>query len=107
MKKIFLVITSISLLIASLSIAYYFTYFLPHKENVQKAYDMKLKKIQQDNSDIRSSIEELKNNTNSTETSSGDIQDSVQDTIKEELQNQANCEGLGGRYQGGGTCVYY
>ncbi len=36
-----------------------------------------------------------------------EVQNSVQEAVSKEMEKQANCERLGGRYQGGGTCVYY
>jgi hypothetical protein len=39
-----------------------------------------------------------------------DLQQSIidqQQNMEQEFQNQQNCESNGGRYVGGGTCVYY
>lgn len=107
MKKILLTIASLSLLITSLSIAYYFVIFLPHAENTQKIYTTEIKKLQRENSAINNRIENIQNNASSPATNTEDIQNTVQNVLDKELQNQANCERLGGRYQGGGTCAYY
>jgi type II secretory pathway component PulM len=107
MKKIFLIIASLSLLITSFSIAYYLVIFLPQKENTQKAYNLELRKLQIENSNIQNTLNDIQSSTNKPGITSEDVQSSVQDTINQELQNQANCERLGGKYQGNHTCVYY
>lgn len=98
-----------SLLIVSLSVAYYFVVFLPQNEQVKKNYEAEVKKLRQENADIQSNLEYIQNDmqTSTPEVNQEEIKNSIKDTISEEMQNQANCERLGGRYQGSGTCVYY
>lgn len=107
MKKIFFIITSLSFFIASLSVAYYFIVFLPHRENMQKTYNAEIRKIQEENSDIRGRLESIQDSVDSSNTNAEDLQNSIQNTLNKEMENQANCERFGGRYQGDGLCAYY
>lgn len=104
MKKILLIISGLCLITVSLSISYYFVIFLPQKEQINEA---KIKKIEQQTSDIKQSVENMPAPVFQDNT---DIQQKLDDMRQEqqdERQNENNCESNGGRYQGNGTCVYY
>ena len=100
MKKILFVLIGISVLIVSISIAYYFVIFLPKKEST---YTEELK-------NIRREIQSGQNNqsapdTSAIENSLEDLQNSIQEQ-KRDSQMKNDCESGGGSYAGSGTCVY-
>lgn len=74
---------------------------------MQKTYNVDIRRIQEENSDIRDRLETIQNNVDSSNANAEDIQNSIQDTLNKEMENQANCERFGGRYQGNGFCAYY
>jgi len=108
MKKIFLIIVSICLILITISISYYFVIFLPQKE---RQNEIIIKKIEQQTKNIRNSIDNLPapepQNTLDMTQQFEDMRNSIIQNQQDERQNEVNCESNGGRYQGNGTCVYY
>ncbi len=105
MKKIFLLVLCIALIIISLSIAYYFVIFLPQ-------YRTDLKKIQQDISETKDSIKETQNSvedihsfpdTDNIESDVSDIKNALQEQQWED-DKRNSCESNGGKYLGNGSC---
>lgn len=101
MKKALFGLLGISVLIASLSVAYYFVIFLPQRKN---------KEI----SEIRNELLDMKRDFGDTPNSVGtqDMENRLQ-YIEGSLQEQerisriqADCESADGHYSGSGVCIY-
>lgn len=90
--------------------------YLNHKVELQRQlqkqqYDAQLqlskqKEARQLQLELDATANESRRNKLELESRLSGIEDSMR-AQEEDLQNQHNCESNGGRYAGGGTCVYY
>lgn len=107
-NKFVLITVCFSLVLISLSLFYYLVVFLPQKELATEA---RIKRIEKQTLDIQSRVQNIpvyepQGNTK-IEQKIEDVKNSIIQNQQEEQQNESNCESSGGRYQGGGTCVFY
>lgn len=101
--KLLIALSCVLVCVASCIAIYYFAVALPRQ---QSAYTKAINQLKRENSNLQDSIDALHDNQNSGVTQD-DVQSSVENAINEDRQQQANCERVGGRYQGDGMCVYY
>ncbi len=107
MKKLIIILSCLSLVIISLSIAYYFVLFLPQQQRINTEA---LKKIEQSTTNTEENTQYNQNtqpNTDTTDIQSklNDINNSLQDQRRDQ-EMQHDCEANNGEYQGNGVCVY-
>lgn len=104
MKKFLIIILGSSVLISSLSVAYYFIIYLPRKE---ENYQTEFKRMHREIINTQNSIENINNslNTNNTDNRLENIEYSIQKQERDR-QMQTDCESGGGNYQGSGVCMY-
>ncbi|GEM_PF-3046735 len=110
MKKLLLITACISLVIVSLSVAYYLVIFLPQKQKADESLKTEIKKLQQEVSNTKDSIDNMGSNTNTDDIKYQleDVQNSIdQQKEDQEYENQrrAWCEEGGGTYYGNGSCI--
>lgn len=105
--NIFIAVTSLSLILVSLSIAYYFIIVLPQKQKADITFQNQIKKLQQEVFDTKESIEDTQYRPNIDTTDIQDKLDQIQSAMEEqqwEEDKRTNCESNGGLYEGNGIC---
>ena len=106
-KQILLILLGIAAVITALSVAYYFVIFLPQQQKETETLQNQIKKLQQEVSSTRESVEDVQYRPNTDTTDIQDRLDQIQSAMEEqqwENEKRTNCESNGGIYEGNGVC---
>ncbi len=102
-----MILLFLSLITASLSVAYYFAIFLPSQRTVESSYKEDLEEVRNDVKRNANRLEEVKkvNNESTYDEELYEIKSAL-DEQERDSGMRSDCEATGGHYSGQGVCVF-